>query len=114
MILIHYEKIINNLEEISEMQKKIKKDFLIGKIASPEIEQQIREAALSIPQVLEVLDLRTMQIGVDKLLVNLEVHMKDKLTTDELEILIDKIKRRVKKEVPSIGHIQVELESPDR
>lgn len=89
------------------------KDFLIGKSANPDIERQIREAALSVPQVLEVLDLRTMQIGVGRLLVNLEVHMKDKLTTDELEILTDKIKSRVKKEVPTIGHIQVELESPD-
>ena len=89
------------------------KDFLIGKSASPEIEQQIRDAALTVPQVLEVLDLKTMQIGVGKLLVNLEVHMKDRLTTDELEILTDKIKSRVRKEVPTIGHIQVELESPD-
>ena len=89
------------------------KDFLIGKGASAEIEQQIRDAALTVPQVLEVLDLKTMQIGVGKLLVNLEVHMKDRLTTDELEILTDKIKSRVRQEVPSIGHIQVELESPD-
>lgn len=86
--------------------------FLVGKRASPEIENKIKKSALSIPEVREVLDLRTMQIGSDKLLVNMEVHMKNNLTTDELEELTDKIKLHVQRTVPSVQHIQVELESP--
>ena len=88
------------------------KGFLIGKRASLEDEQKIREAVLTIPQVTEILDLRTMQLGSEKLLVNLEVHMKDNLTTNQLENLMDKVKSSVKSRVPSVQHIQVELETP--
>jgi divalent metal cation (Fe/Co/Zn/Cd) transporter len=52
-----------------------------------------------------------MYIGPNKLLVNMEVNLKNGLTTDDIEELIDVIKARVKKEVPSVGHIQIELES---
>lgn len=87
--------------------------FLVGRRASLYIERKIKKAALSVREVHDVLDLRTMQVGADKLLVNMEVHMQDKLTTDELEVLIDKIKKRVRAKVPSIQHIQVELETPE-
>lgn len=89
------------------------KGFLVGKRASQEIEEKIKKAALTVREVKKVLDLRTMQVGSDKLLVNMEVHMQDKLTTDELEKLIDKIKKRVREKVPTIQHLQVELETPE-
>jgi cation diffusion facilitator family transporter len=90
------------------------KGFLVGKRATPDIEKKIRQVTLQTPQVKEVLDLRTMQIGSEKLLVNMEVHMQDMLTTDELEKLIDEIKAHVRREVPSIQHVQVELETPEK
>src|SRR3989344_3249223 len=49
----------------------------------------------------------------DQLLVNMEVHMQNMLTTDQLEKLIDEIKEHVRREVPSIQHVQVELEAPE-
>ncbi len=88
------------------------KDFLIGKRGSPEIERQVKKIALATPEVIDVLDLRTMQVGADRLLVNMEVHMANKLTTDQLELLIDKIKKDIQDAIPSIQHIQVELERP--
>ena len=72
----------------------------------------MREITLSIPQVKQILELRTMQVGADKLLVNMEVHMENKLTTDQLENLMDKIKKNIQDKIPSIKHIQVELERP--
>jgi cation diffusion facilitator family transporter len=89
------------------------KGLLVGERAAPQIEEKIRKAALSIPQVREILDLRTMQIGPDKLLVNIDVHMQDQLTTDDLEALIDKIKKRIQEKVSSIRYVQVELETPE-
>lgn len=88
------------------------KDLLIGKGASMGEATQIREAALAVAGVKDVLDLRTMYMGPENLLVNLEVHVQDNLTTDEIEMLVDKIKTSVKSGVPSAGHIQVELETP--
>lgn len=89
------------------------KGFLVGKRAAPEVERKIKEVTLMTHEVREVLDLRTMQIGSDKLLVNMEVHMQNMLTTDQLEKLIDEIKEHVRREVPSIQHVQVELEAPE-
>ena len=89
------------------------KGLLVGERAAPQIEEKIKTATLSIPQVKEVLDLRTMQIGSEKLLVNIDVHMQDGLTTDELEALIDKIKQRIREKVSSIRYVHVELETPD-
>lgn len=47
------------------------------------------------------------------LLVNLDVHLNDQLTTNQIEKLIDDIKKEVRKEVPSAKNIQVELETPE-
>jgi cation diffusion facilitator family transporter len=89
------------------------KGLLVGERAEPEVEEKIKEAASSVPQVKDVLALRTMQIGSDKLLVNIDLHVQDRLTTDELEALIDKVEKRVREKVPSIRFVQVELETPE-
>lgn len=88
------------------------RDMLIGRSASPQIESQIREAALKIPEVRHVLGLKTLHIGPGKLLVNLDVHLESELKTREIERLIDDIKEVIRNEVPSVKHIQVELETP--
>jgi divalent metal cation (Fe/Co/Zn/Cd) transporter len=89
------------------------KGLLVGERAAPQIEEKIKKAALSIPQVNEVVDLRTMQIGSDKLLVNIDLHLQDGLTTRELETLIDKIKKQIRQKVSSIRYVHVEIETPD-
>jgi len=90
------------------------RDLLVGKSASLVTEKKIRDAALEVEEVNSVLDLKTLHVGSEKLLVNLEVHMRDRLTTDELEKLIDKIKERIQAAVPSVKYIQVELETPEK
>jgi cation diffusion facilitator family transporter len=90
------------------------KAFIIGKRASAEIEDTIKEATLSVPGVEGVLDLRTMMLGSENLLVNLEVHFHDGLVTDEIEKTIDTIKRKVGHKIPGRTYIQVEPETPSR
>jgi cation diffusion facilitator family transporter len=87
------------------------KAFIIGKRASPEIEVAIKQAALSVPGIERVLDLRTMMLGSEDLLVNIELHFKDGLVTDEIEVAIDAVKRKIGKEIPGRTYIQVEPET---
>jgi cation diffusion facilitator family transporter len=87
------------------------RELLIGRSASKETEEKIRNAALQIDEVEDVLDIKTLHVGTEKLLVNLYVHMKSKLATRELEHLIDKIEDSVRREVPSAKYVQVELEA---
>ena len=89
------------------------KDLLVGQSASPEVEEKIKKTALSFEKVKKILDLRTLNIGSEKLLINMEVHLQDKMETDEIETLIDKIEEAIRKEVPAASSIQIELETPD-
>lgn len=87
--------------------------LLVGERAAPEIEAKIKDAAAGVRGVKEVIDLRTMQIGPDKLLVNIEVNLRDSLETDALEALTDRIKQRIRDKVSSVQFVQVELETPE-
>jgi len=88
------------------------RDLLVGKSASAVTEEKIRKAALQLKEVEKVLDLKTLQIGPERLLVNLDVQMNDHLSTPQLEILIDKIKEKIRREVPYVKYVQVELDTP--
>lgn len=88
------------------------KDLLVGRSATTDIEGRIRSAAEEIPEVQRVLDLRTMYLGSERLLVNIEVHMQGGLETRQIERIIDQIKHKVQRRAPIVTHIQVELETP--
>jgi len=87
------------------------KDMLVGRSASVETEEKIKEAALKVVEVERIEDIKTLHIGPEKLLVSLEVHMERTLKTKELESLIDKIEQNVRQVVPSAKYVLVELES---
>lgn len=88
------------------------RDLLIGKGASPETLKRIKDISMTIPEVKDVLDVKTMHIGSERLLVNMDVQMKSGMTTYEIARLIEDLKEKIKKEIPSIKHLQVELEIP--
>ncbi len=88
------------------------RELLIGKRASPETEEKIKLAALEVEGVRTVLGIKTLHLGSEKLLVDLDVHMSSHLGTRELEVMMDKIKDRIREKVPSARYIQVELETP--
>lgn len=88
------------------------KAFITGKRASPETEEAIKKAALSIPGVENVLDLRTMILGSENLLINIELHFQDDMITDQIEATIDKIKQKISKTIHGRAYIQIEPETP--
>lgn len=90
------------------------RDLVVGRSASAEVEEIIKTATMRVPNVTDVLDLKTMHVGSERLLVHLDVHLKSSLTTREIEKLIDTIKAEVQRDVPAVKHIQVELETPER
>ncbi len=90
------------------------KDFIIGVSVSQEIEEKIKESALEIEGVKDILDFKAIVIGSNKLLVNLEIHVQGGLFTEQIEELIDRVKDNIKKEIPAVFHIQVEIETPEK
>ena len=89
------------------------KDILIGKSASSEVERKIKKSVKSVKNVISVLDLKTMNMGINRILTNVEVHVDENLKTKDIEKLIDSIKDSVMKDVPEVKHIQVEIETPE-
>lgn len=89
------------------------RDLIVGRGVDEATVQSITDATIAVKGVNAVLDLKTMFVGSSKLFVVVEVHLRDTFTTDEIERIIDDIKRRVRKEVPIVRYIQVEVETPD-
>lgn len=87
------------------------RDLMIGRSASLETEEKIINAALEVDEVEDVLEVKTLHLGTEKLLVNLFVQMKSRLGTRELEKLVDEIEAKIRQVVPSAKYVQVELES---
>jgi|AntRauTorcE11897_2_1112592.scaffolds.fasta_scaffold01672_8 cation diffusion facilitator family transporter len=89
------------------------KGLIVGRAVPPSVAEQIKTAALKVEHVQQILDLRTMYLGPQQLLVIIEVHLNDNLNTDEIEHITDTVKHQVKTELPQARVIQVEVETPD-
>ncbi len=89
------------------------KGLIVGRTATPATQAKIEELAESHKHIRDVLDLRTIFLGSSRMLVLLEVHIDDDLTTDQIEKLLDEIKADIQKQIPSTYHIQIEVETPD-
>ncbi|MDH3471686.1 MAG: cation diffusion facilitator family transporter [Acidimicrobiia bacterium] len=90
------------------------KALLVGEAATREDRSSIRAASLAVPELVSVGKLLTMHMGSDKILVNIEADFKDGLSDDQVEAAIDKVEANIRAAVPSVGHIFVELQSPQR
>lgn len=71
------------------------RSLVTGQSAPKEFERRIRDAAREVSEVKHILAMRTLMVGSDKLLVNIDVHFKDGLKTDEVEAAVAKVKRAV-------------------
>lgn len=89
------------------------KSLLIGQGVSDEIKEKIEKATMSVSEIDKVLDIKAINIGVDKIMVNIEVHIKNDLNTDSIEDVIDKVEKKIIEKVPNIKYIQIEPERPN-
>jgi cation diffusion facilitator family transporter len=76
------------------------REMLIGRAASPEIERVIREEIESRPGVDALLELLTMYMGPDSLIVAARVALNDELRADETEDLADEVDHRLSEKLP--------------
>jgi len=87
------------------------KSLLIGESASAEDIRRIRDVVEATYEVDRVLDLLTMHMGPEDILVNLDLQFRDGLTTDDIEIAIDNIEKSIREAVPEVRKIFIEAES---
>lgn len=87
------------------------KSLLIGESAVPEHLQKIKEVIASTPEVERLIDLLTMHLSPEEILVNLDLEFKDGLKTEDIEAAIDHIEREVRVQIPEVSKIFIEAES---
>jgi divalent metal cation (Fe/Co/Zn/Cd) transporter len=84
---------------------------LIGKSAGPQIEKQIKQATLQVKQVTEIIDLDTMYLGSERLLIHLDIRVQNARSLKEVETIVENVKEQVRKEVPITYSIQIETKA---
>lgn len=53
----------------------------------------------------------SLYFGPKEVLVNLDVHFKDELTSDEIEATVDRIEKAIKEKIPTVNRIFIEAET---
>lgn len=89
------------------------RDLIVGKAVPLSIIRKIRSATLKHEEVEEILDLRTLYLGSSNIMILMEVHLNENLRTNQIEKLIDAIRRDIQARVPHAYHLQIEVETPD-
>jgi cation diffusion facilitator family transporter len=85
--------------------------LLLGEAASPPVRRRIVEVTSGFATVERVVELRTMHVGPQEVLVALDVLFRDGLETDELERTIDEIEVAIRDAVPDARAIFIEPEA---
>lgn len=88
------------------------RSLLLGESVSPAVRREIIAAITAHPQVNDLIDLQTMHLGPEQVLVGIEVHLKDDMTTDAVEQVVDEIERAVREIIPMADHMFVEAKPP--
>jgi len=88
------------------------RDLLLGESASRRDRAVIREILRAFPEVERVLELLTMHIGPDEILLNANIEFRDGMTTQQIEKLVDDIEAAIRKEIPQTKKIFIEADTP--
>ena len=85
--------------------------LLVGESADPADIKAIREIMASDPDVEGIARTLTMQLGPDDVLLNVDVHFRDDLTSGEVASAVDRLEREIRDRCPTIRHIFIEAEA---
>jgi cation diffusion facilitator family transporter len=86
--------------------------LLVGEAASPQEQAAIRQALASIPGIARLLQLRTMYLSPDELLVAAKVEMDAELSASESAQVIDRAEARLRDAVPTARVVYLEPDLP--
>ena len=86
------------------------KGFLMGKKASAETEKEIREVILSFTEVHSIPEFKTMHLGSEKILLQFDIAVAASLSAGKSAELITRMKKEIKKAVPLVETIQIEVQ----
>jgi cation diffusion facilitator family transporter len=88
--------------------------LLVGESANQRQVNRVKEIIRSQPEVEDVGDLLTMQLGPEQVLLAVDIRFRVGLGVRELELAIDRLEARIREAEPSVQRIFIEAESLKR
>lgn len=88
--------------------------LLLGAAADREDRKKIRKALTSSEKVSKVIDILTMHLSPEEILVTSHVELEEVKSAQEIEETIDSLEREIQKEVPEAKLIFIEPQSGDK
>ncbi len=76
------------------------KKLLIGEAVTPYRRKMVLKAIQEIPEVNEVITLKTLQIGPTHAIVTAEIDFRDNLVTNQIETAVDRIEEKIREVIP--------------
>jgi cation diffusion facilitator family transporter len=89
------------------------RELLIGRAAGEEQQAAIRAEIEATPGVDALVELLTMHLGPDRLIVGARVDLSDDISADQAEAIADRIDRRLTEKLPVTPHVFVDPTSRD-
>jgi cation diffusion facilitator family transporter len=84
------------------------RELLIGRAADPKTQEIIRAEITQTPGVDGLVDLRTMHLGPDSIIVAAKVDLADSVSAGQAEQLADDIDRRLSERLPLSPHVLID------
>jgi cation diffusion facilitator family transporter len=84
------------------------RDLLIGRAADPKVQQLIRSEIEDTPGVDRLVELQTMHLGPDSIIIAARVDLSDEARGDQVENLAEDIDRRLAERLPVSAHVFVD------
>jgi cation diffusion facilitator family transporter len=84
------------------------RELLIGRAADPQVQQYIRDEIEATPGVDGLLELLTMHMGPDHLIVAARVAFSDQIDASTVEHLSERIDRRLAERLPVTSHVFID------
>lgn len=88
------------------------KRIIIGQAAPESLTQAIGDAALAVDSVTDITDLKTMVLGPQDLLVNMEIEIAPSTTVEKLDFILADVQKRIQTKIPLVKFLNIEV-SPD-
>ncbi|MGD9580501.1 MAG: transporter associated domain-containing protein, partial [Vampirovibrionia bacterium] len=85
----------------------------LGAAAKPQIEQIIKEVTLNVNNIIEVNDLKTMDMGASGLIVNMEIEVEPEIQVKDVDDITEKIEAKLKQKLPNISHVNIEVQADE-
>jgi cation diffusion facilitator family transporter len=85
------------------------REKLLGVSADPIIEKKIHRLVKLDPKIGDVIGLKTMRMGTDKVLVYMTVELEPKMRIEEADDVTAGVEKRIKKEIPEVVDCFIEV-----